>query len=238
MNITNISIIPLQGGSFLSLDFASLRHNMVQNQLMTNHVLTPRFLKAFEEVQREKFLPSALRSLAYCDQVLKVFEGQFMMPPLMLGRFMEALNPHESDSILVIGDVTGYTSALFSMLCGGVVSLIPEIIPDSHVKHLKKTLNTYAHNPVLVKKGPLEKGAPDHAPYTYLFFEGSLPYFPKNLLDALNTHGKAMAMIQKNAHLGHATLYKKSRKKHEEQIIFEGLLPPIYEFQNHASFVF
>lgn len=238
MQMPTISIIPFQEGSTLSLDFTSLRNTMVQTQLVPNHVLNPRILKAFREVQREKFLPIALQPLAYCDQVLKILEGQFMITPLMLGRLAEALNPHESDSILVVGDVTGYTSALFSMLCGGVVSLIPETIPESHVKHLKKTLNTYAHNPVLVKKGPLEKGAPDHAPYTHLFFEGSIPSFPNNLLEALNTHGRAVAIIQKNAYLGHAMLYKKFRQNYEDYILFEGALPPIHEFQNFSSYIF
>ncbi|OYZ38392.1 MAG: hypothetical protein B7Y25_01245 [Alphaproteobacteria bacterium 16-39-46] len=225
--------------SFLhTLNFNRLRKRMVENQLYPHNVTDERVLEAFRSIPREKFLPDALHPVAYSDALLQVFPERYMIPPFMLGRLIQALNPQNSDATLVIGDVTGYTSALLSGLSGGVVSLIPETLSESHVEAIKEVLNTYSPNPVILKQGSLEKGAPLYAPYTHLFFDGSVPYFPKNLLEALMTKGSAIAMLWKTSHLAKATLYKKTDTTSSEQILFEGFLPLLSEFKQKHSFSF
>lgn len=204
---------------------------MVDHQLYPNYITNPQVLDLFQSIPREKFIPSSLQPVAYSDALLEVLPSRYMMPPIILSRLIQALNSQNSDSILVIGDVTGYTSALLSGICGGVVSLIPETIPETHVQHLKETLDTYSPNPVILKQGPLEKGVASYAPYTHLFFEGSIPYFPKNLLEALTTNSSAVAMIWKSPYLAHAILHKKVRSITSEHLLFESALPLLLDFK-------
>ena len=221
-----------------TFNFSRLRKRMVENQLCPQHITEVRILDAFRAVPREKFIPPALHPVAYSDGLLEILPGQYMMPPFMLGRLIQALRPQESDSILVIGDVTGYTSALLSGLSGGVVSLIPETLPESHVNAIKEVLDTHSPNPVILKQGPLEKGAPLYAPYSHLFFEGALTHFPKNLLDALMTEGSAIAMLWQNHHLAKGTLYEKTAQTSSERVLFESSLPLLSAFKQKDSFSF
>ncbi|MBS0184791.1 MAG: hypothetical protein JSS34_00310 [Proteobacteria bacterium] len=221
-----------------TLNFNRLRKRMVENQLYPHNVTEERILYMFKTIPREKFLPAPFHPIAYSDGLLKILSDTYIMPPFMLARLIQALNPQDSDSTLVIGDVTGYTAALLSGLSGGVVSLIPDTLPDAHLEAMKEALNTYSPNPVILKQGSLEKGAPLYAPYTHLFFEGSVPFFPKNLLDSLMTKGSAIAMLWKTPYLTKATLYKKTEFSSSEQALFEGFLPPLSGFKKKSSFSF
>jgi len=221
-----------------TLNFNRLRKRMVENQLYPHNVTEKRILHMFKTIPREKFLPTSFHPVAYSDGLLKILSNHYIMPPFMLGRLIQALNPQDSDSTLVIGDVTGYTAALLSGLSGGVVSLIPDTLPDKHIEVMKEILNRYSPNPVILKQGSLEKGAPLYAPYTHLFFEGSIPFFPKNLLDSLMTKGSAIAMLSKTPYLTKATLYKKTDFSSSRQTLFEGFLPPLSGFKKKSSFAF
>jgi len=49
-------------------DFALARRNMVESQIRTNDVTDRRLIAALLEVPRERFVPAAMRGLAYIDE--------------------------------------------------------------------------------------------------------------------------------------------------------------------------
>src|SRR5438876_1075313 len=51
-------------------DFALARRNMIDSQLRPNRVTNSRLLAAIGELPRERFLPEAMRSVAYSDEVV------------------------------------------------------------------------------------------------------------------------------------------------------------------------
>ena len=74
-------------------DFALARRNMVDGQLRPNRVTDSQLLVAVGELPRERFLPDALRAVAYADDDVPLGNGRFLMEPMVLVRLIQALQP-------------------------------------------------------------------------------------------------------------------------------------------------
>src|SRR5918992_5042454 len=109
----------------MPMDYARARSNMVQNQLRPNRVDDPNVLSAMAEVPRERFLPKALRSVAYADEDLPLPDGSWLIEPRVLARLIQAADVRPSDVVLVIGCTTGYAGAVLSRLAGAVILVEP-----------------------------------------------------------------------------------------------------------------
>jgi len=104
-------------------DFALARRNMIDSQLRTNRVNNARLLAALEEVPRERFLPESLSAVAYADDDVPLGNGRYLMEPMVLARLIQALQPADTDRVLVIASGRGYGTALLSRLVKSVVAV-------------------------------------------------------------------------------------------------------------------
>ncbi|MEX1148006.1 MAG: protein-L-isoaspartate O-methyltransferase, partial [Sphingomonadales bacterium] len=73
-------------------DFAALRDHMIDGQLKPNQVTSPRVLNALRSVPRERFVPGALRSVAYVDEDIEVAPGRFLMEPMVFFRLLQEVD--------------------------------------------------------------------------------------------------------------------------------------------------
>ncbi len=103
-------------------DYAKARINMVECQLRTNGITTPDILDSFSTVPREAFLTGDLKKNAYVDDDLPLPGAGFLMEPLVFAHMVEAAAPAPTDTVLNIGDVTGYSSAIFARVVNKVVA--------------------------------------------------------------------------------------------------------------------
>ena len=74
-------------------DFALARRNMIDGQLRPNRVTNAQLLAAIGELPRERFLPEALRSVAYADDDVPLGNGRYLMEPMVLARLIQTLQP-------------------------------------------------------------------------------------------------------------------------------------------------
>ena len=79
-------------------------------------------LRAIETVQREIFVPFALRDLAQRNCALPIACGQTMEAPGDLARMLEALQLDPAHRVMEIGAGSGYSTAVLSRLARDVVS--------------------------------------------------------------------------------------------------------------------
>lgn len=79
-------------------------------------------LRAIETVQREIFVPFALRDLAQRNVALPIACGQTMEAPADLARMLEALQIEPGHRVMEIGAGSGYSTAVLSRLAGEVVA--------------------------------------------------------------------------------------------------------------------
>lgn len=107
----------------MSVNFEQARFAMVEQQVRPWDVLDPRVLDVLHLLQREDFVSSEHRNLAYTDIALPLAHDEVMMKPVLEGRLLQALDLNSQDDVLEIGTGSGFVTACLSHLAREVVSL-------------------------------------------------------------------------------------------------------------------
>ena len=89
---------------------------MVQRQIERRGVRDARVLAAMRKVDREAFLPEAMREFAYEDSALPIEEGQTISQPYIVARMIDAAHLKPGDRVLEIGAGSGYAAAVMAEL--------------------------------------------------------------------------------------------------------------------------
>ena len=103
--------------------FDGLRARMIEQQVRPSNVLDERVLQSMMGVAREKFVPERFSALAYSETRIPLECHQEMIPPSLVGRFLQALDIKPRHRILEIGTGSGYISACLSLLGKKVTSI-------------------------------------------------------------------------------------------------------------------
>ena len=90
---------------------ASVREQMLEQQVRAWDVLDSRVLEAMRGVPRELFVPQPQRFRAYADAEVPLAHGQHMLRPSVAGRILQALLPRAEESVLEIGTGSGFLTA-------------------------------------------------------------------------------------------------------------------------------
>src|SRR5689334_15693702 len=104
-------------------DFAAAREAMVESQLRPQGVTDPAVLRAMGGIERERFLPTHTRPLAYVDRAVSIGDGRFLAAPSVLGQLLTEMRPEPGQRALVVGAGTGYSAAVLSAMGLNVVAL-------------------------------------------------------------------------------------------------------------------
>ncbi len=108
----------------MTSEFDTQQRERMVRELSEVHGLCSRpVLEALSEIPREVFLPAALADRAYVDEMIALDAEHCLPSPVLLARMLEALDPAKLDRVLVVGDGTGYASALLGRLCGRVTAV-------------------------------------------------------------------------------------------------------------------
>ena len=99
------------------------RRQMIEQQVRAWDVLDPRVLETLAAVPREHFVPEAYRGVAFADTSIPIGHGEFMLPPRIEGRILQALDLTRGDRVLEIGTGSGFLAACLEYLCGDVESI-------------------------------------------------------------------------------------------------------------------
>ena len=107
-------------------DSAAQRQTMVDCQIRTFDVTDQKLIARVLAVPRERFVPDALRDLAYTDTGITVPAGpdgaepRYLLPPLILVRMIQGARVRASDRVLDVADGAGYAAALLAGLAAEV----------------------------------------------------------------------------------------------------------------------
>ena len=97
-------------------DFAAARAAMIDSQLRPQGVSDPAVLAAMGRIERESFLPSHTRPLAYVDRAVAIGTGRFLVAPTVLGQLLTQMVPQRGQKALVVGAGTGYSAAVLKAM--------------------------------------------------------------------------------------------------------------------------
>lgn len=161
-------------------DFAAARRAMVENQLRPQGVTDPLVLEAMSSVERERFLPSHTRPLAYVDRAVAMGDGRFLAAPAVLGQLLTQMMPRPGEKALVVGTGSGYSAAVLRRIGLDVVA----VESSAELADVARELG------IEVVDGPLEAGHKKGAPYDQILIDGAVEEIPQGIIDQLAEGGR------------------------------------------------
>ena len=104
-------------------DYTAQRTNMVELQVRANDVTDIRIHEAMRDVPRERFVPAAKRGIAYADVPVEVVPNRYLLEPRTFSKLIQLAQIAATDSVLDVGCVTGYSTAVIARLAARVIAL-------------------------------------------------------------------------------------------------------------------
>src|ERR1700722_11313146 len=104
-------------------DYAEQRFNMVASQVLASGVTDGRILAALHKIERERFVPTAKRPIAYAEAPVEVVAGRYLMDPRNFALMLDAATISREDRVLDVGCATGYSTAVLAQLAARVIGL-------------------------------------------------------------------------------------------------------------------
>ena len=179
----------------VGLDSAAVRARMVQ-KLAAGGVTSPQVLQAMGQVERHRFVDSALGNQAYEDTSLPIGMGQTISKPSIVARMCELLLGAEVarmaglGRVLEIGTGCGYQAAVLSLLTREVYTL--ERVRSLHEK-ARDNLRPFRLANVHLMFGDGMLGYPSGAPYSAIIAAAGGDSVPQAWCDQLAVGGRLVA---------------------------------------------
>ena len=210
---------------------------MIQSQLQPNGVIMPAVLDAFERVPRDSFVPAVSVPAAYTDRPIDMGQGRALMDPVTLAKMVQELRLQKGDTVLVIGGMAGYTSAILSDLG----ALVTDYEPDSYFKDLfdqaGQAMDLSAVTRVYgaaVNIPKLDDG------YDAIIIDGAAGELPYDLLPFVRRGGKIAALVVPvGARIGQVCMIEKTMTGHSTvRFLFDSYAPYVPGFAPARRFEF
>lgn len=155
---------------------------MVEHDLKRRGLRNARLLDAMARVPRHRFVPQALRDLAYADRPLPIGEDQTISQPYIVALMTEALDLTGAERVLEIGTGSGYQAAILAET-GAEVWTIERSLSLHRIA--VATLKALGYKNVHCLLGDGTLGHPAAAPFDRMIATGSLPSLPSALFEQL-----------------------------------------------------
>jgi protein-L-isoaspartate(D-aspartate) O-methyltransferase len=169
-----------------TVDCAAERQRMVDHQLRSRDIRSPRVLGAMLAVPRHCFIPEAGCGEAYDDSPVPIGYGQTISQPYIVAFMTQALDIGPDDRVLEIGTGSGYQAAVLARLARQVYSI--EVIP-ALADRARGTLATQGYGNVDVRSGNGYLGWPEQAPFDRIIVTAAPEAVPEALVQQLKIDG-------------------------------------------------
>lgn len=216
-------------------DYATARRNMVESQIRPNKVRDGQLIDALLDVPRERFVPPAMRDIAYVDEDLSLGHGRWLMEPMVFARLVEAAGIGPSDRVLEVGCATGYGAAILSRLAGEVVALESDA---ALLRAARQTLADLRVANVHLVEGRLEEGCPARAPYNIILFAGAIGSIPAAIAAQLAEGGRLLAVFNTPAESPGARMITRVSGTFGQRSLFDATTRFLPGFALEPGFVF
>lgn len=217
------------------MDYAAARRRMVENQLRPDRVTDPLVIAAMAEVPREKFVPPALRGIAYVDEDLPLGHGRHLMEPRVLALLLQAAEIGPEDVALDVGCATGYAAAVMAHIANTVLALESE---KELAARAAETLAELDLANVVVIEGPLREGYRRGGPYDVILLDGAIAELPAAIAEQLAEGGRLVAVVRAGEGLGKGTLFLHTHGRLSRREVFDAAIPPLPGFEREPVFTF
>ena len=216
------------------MDFNYLNKAMVLGQIKPIGNISSHVLDAFLSNPREQFVPSALKDLSYSEKNIDLDNDRFLLKASLIAKIISKADFKLSETVLIIGSSTGYSSAILSNIAETVISIEEDddLVNFSEAIVLDKKID----NVVFLKKD-LKEGCPEHGPFNKILIEGAVDDIPEHLFEQLDENGKMIAIIAKDG-LSEVREFNKVGDNVVSKFLFSCEAPKLKAFNKTDSFNF
>lgn len=152
-------------------------------------------LKAFQEVNREDFIPENLRNSAYDDMPLPLLRGKTISQPTTVMIMTHALELNHGEKVFEVGTGSGYQSAIIAKIIGsGGKVITTEVVPEL-VHFAKQNLKKAQISNVIVYEEDGSNGMKSEAPFDKMIITAACREFPKPLIEQLKPDGMIVGPV-------------------------------------------
>ena len=218
-----------------AIDYHSARLKMVDSQIRPNKVSDPAIIAAMLAVPRERFVPAALRGIAYVDRDVPLGGGRYLMEPMVLGRLLQMAAIGRNDAVLDVGCGPGYASAVMAQLARDVVALEEDAALARQAAGLVAELGL---RNIASVEGRLASGWAARAPYDVILIGGAVAAVPSVIAGQLANGGRLAAVVQAGSGMGRAVLMTRAGDAFGQRILFDAATPLLPGFAARPSFEF
>ncbi len=205
------------------MNFEQARANMIEQQIRPWNVNDPAVLATFAHIPREAFVPKTYRQLACADTALPLNYDEYMMPPRLEARLLQALTIQKTDYCLEIGTGSAFVTACLCRLSHHVDSID---IHETFMRQADEKLAEHGfHNYTLYSKDALREWFPERS-YDVIALTGAVPTLPERLKSWLAPGGR-LFVVEGQHPAQRATLYTRAVDSNEYtvSILFDTDLP-------------
>lgn len=176
----------------MTMDSATARRGMVEEQLRARGLGDERVLKLMEEIPRERFLPSRSAAFAYEDRALSIECGQTISQPYIVALMTTMLGVEPEHRVLEVGTGTGYQTAILAGLAKRVFTIerIASLLDGARARLAGLEVDNVEF---LQADGSL--GLPEHQPFDRIVVTAASPQVPQPLVDQLTEGGRLVLPV-------------------------------------------
>ncbi len=216
----------------LMTDFTGRRRMMVDNQVRPSDVTKYPIIEALLSVERENFVPHALREAAYLGENLPLAEDRVLLEPRTLAKMLDAVDIQGSDLVLDLGCGMGYSSAVIARMAEAVVAVEDN---KAMVGEAETLLAEAGAVNAVVELAALADGAPQHGPYDVITVQGAVETVPQAILDQLKEGGRMVAIFAEGQ-LGTVRVGHKIKGQMSWRFSFNASAPVLAGFEREVAF--
>ena len=213
------------------------KYNMIEQQLRPWDVLDEYILSVVAQINREDFVPSAYRKLAFADAQLPIGHEQVMLEPKLQARIVQDLQIKPTDTVLEIGTGTGYMTALLARCAKHVVSV--DIFADFTQKAAKNLENAGIINiELLTQDASTATAEVLKNKYDVIVVTAALPAKAKYLEKQLTLGGRLFTIVGQKPAMAATITTKNTANSLRDNIIFETVIPFLLNVPTNQAFKF
>lgn len=181
---------------------------------------------ALLSVDREAFVPTQFKHLAYNLDALPLAASQWISSPLTVAKMTQHLELKGVDSVLEVGCGSGYQAAVLSKLCRRVFTI--ERI-DELLKEAKRRFSSLEMHNIITRFDDGQRGWKQYAPFERIIFSATTKEVPQVLFDQLAEGGILIAPVEERENYHIITRYYKKNGRITAETIEQCLFVPVLD---------
>ncbi len=226
-------------------DSATQRQTMVDCQIRTFDVTDQRLIARLLAVPRERFVPDAVRALAYSDVVLEMVEAgsraraRSLLAPMVLARLIQGGRVVASDRVLDVAPGGGYSTTILAGLGSSVVAL-----EDTSAlrQEMESRLSSVGLGRIQVIERSLDQGVAEAGPFDVILVNGAVEVGLERLLAQLADGGRLVAILRDpvdaSGLAAKAMAWEKRNGEIGMRYLFDASAPVLAAFRRPPAFRF